>query len=67
MRFGVREHERRVCAEIDLTGVPAVAAPRMFPIALAGLTASAEWALPGLAAAVDTGLDSVLLASAPPV
>ena len=65
VRFGIDEGQSRVRAEIDLTGVPCEEAEPLAGLGLAALTAAAVWALPGLAIAADTGIESQVLERGP--
>ena len=65
IRFGVDEQSGCVRAEVDLSGVPSEAAEPLAELGLAALTAAVVWALPGLAIAIDPGVESQVLDRGP--
>ncbi len=64
VRFGIDERAA-VRAEVDLSGAPSDACEALVELGLAALTTAAVWALPGLAAAADTRIESRLLDPTP--
>jgi hypothetical protein len=64
VRFGIDERAA-VRAEVDLSGAPSDVCEALVELGLAALTTAAVWALPGLAAAADTHIESRLLDPTP--
>lgn len=61
VRFGIDPARQSVRAEVDLTGAPPAYTRALFGLALAALTSSSAWALPGLALAANPSVESRLL------
>jgi hypothetical protein len=63
VRFGLRD--RRVRAEVDLSGVPAAIAQPLFTVALEALLFSVSWVLPSLALVNDPSATTPVLDRGP--